>query len=573
MDSLFFAGLIVLLTVLFMGNEYIKSRKFQKRTLEKLYQSYGMRPDRTYGPEEMKHISMYYNKHRTQEQIDDITWNDLHLDKIYEQINVSCSAAGDEYLYYRLRTPVYDADKMADMERRISFFMEHEPERQRVQKVLYRLGRMRRYSIYEYLDNLEALGERKNSKYLLCDLAVFVCFGLMFYSPPVGLAALLIVLSHNIIGYFKEYKQIEPYISSFRYVRRLLGCAEQMAREEVPVLTKEQERLRECRQKLKGFLRNSYLVISAEKGNGNPLELVLDYLRMFFYLDLIQFNRALQALQGHMNEVDEMITILGRIETDVAAGSYRTSLLQDYCVPSLHYDEKTGVFLRVEDLYHPLLKEPVKNSITVTKGVLLTGSNASGKSTFLRAVAAAAVLSQTLHTCPAGYYEAPVFRVYSSMSLRDDLTGGDSYYMAEIKSMKRILDQAMRKDARPVLCFVDEVLRGTNTAERIAASTQIMKMLARGRTLCFAATHDVELTRLLESEYDNYHFEEKLEEDDIFFPYLLSRGPAASRNAIALLKMLGYERGIIEEAEAMADGFLEHGNWGIQDTAQQGMLR
>ena len=114
-----------------------------------------------------------------------------------------------------------------------------------------------------------------------------------------------------------------------------------------------------------------------------------------------------------------------------------------------------------------------------------------------------------------------------------------------------------------MLCFVDEVLRGTNTVERIAASTQIMKMLARGRTLCFAATHDVELTRLLASAYDNYHFEEKIEEEDIYFPYLLRKGPATSRNAIALLKMLGYDRSIIEEAEAMAEGFLDSGSWGM----------
>ena len=121
----------------------------------------------------------------------------------------------------------------------------------------------------------------------------------------------------------------------------------------------------------------------------------------------------------------------------------------------------------------------------------------------------------------------------------------------------------MRKDAGPVLCFVDEVLRGTNTVERIAASTQIMKVLAGGRTLCFAATHDVELTRLLAAVYDNYHFEETIEEEDIFFPYLLCKGPASSRNAIALLKMLGYDRKIVEEAEAMAERFLKSGSWGL----------
>lgn len=362
---------------------------------------------------------------------------------------------------------------------------------------------------------------------------------MLFYSLPVGIVALLIVLCHNLIDYFKEYKEIEPYISSFRYVRRMLRCAEQISGEEIQVIAEQQAVLRACYQKLKGFLRNSYLVISAEKGNGNPLEVVLDYLRMLFYLDLIQFNRALAALRGHMEEVDEMITLLGQIETDVVVGAYRASLKQEYCIPKLHYEDGIDVFFRVENLYHPLLSNPVKNSMTVQRGVLLTGSNASGKSTFLRAVAVAAILSQTIHTCPADAYEASVFRVYSSMSLRDDLAGGDSYYMVEIKSIKRILDQAMQKGMRPVLCFVDEVLRGTNTVERIAASTQIMKMLSGGRTLCFAATHDVELTRLLEDIYDNYHFEEKIEEEDIFSHIFCAKDRLLPAMQSRFLKCLG----------------------------------
>ena len=562
MDALFFAGMIVLLIVLFMGIEYINSRKFQKRMLEKLYQGYGRGSERRYGAEEMGHIGMYYQKHRRDGQIDDITWNDLHMDELYQRINTSLSAAGDEYLYYRLRTPVSDEAQMEKAEEEIRFFMEQEGERHRIQGIFYRLGRMRKFSIYEYLDHLDLLGERKSGKYLLWDMAVLFSVGVMWFSAPMGTVLLLLVLCHNLMDYFKEYKEIEPYITSFRYIRRLLTGAEEMKKKELAVFSKEQERLREDYRKLKGFLRSSYLVISSETGTGNPLEVVLDYLRMLFYFDLIQFNKALMAVRGHMDEIDEMITILGRIETAVVAGEYRTYLGEEgYCVPRLHFEEGADISLRVEALYHPFLEEPVKNSISVSRGVLLTGSNASGKSTFLRATATAALLSQTIHTCPASYYEAPFFRLFSSMSLRDDLAGGDSYYMVEIKSIKRILDQ-VKTEGPPVLCFVDEVLRGTNTVERIAASTQIMKMLAEGRTLCFAATHDVELTRLLEETYDNYHFEERIEENDIFFPYQLVEGPAVSRNAIALLKMLGYDEKIIVEAEAMAERFLESGQWG-----------
>lgn len=563
MEYLILSGAMVIFVVLVMGKEYLNSKKYRKKILDELYQSYGTSAERNYKPGEMDHIMMYYHKHPVPHQIDDITWNDLNMDQIYQTINTSCSAAGDEYLYYRLRTPVYDAGEIEKLEHKIYFFMEHEKERHDVQSAFYALGRTGKYSIYEYLEYLDDLGERKNFKYLFFDLLFLVCIGLMFLSPVYGIVLLLVVLCHNIIVYFKEYKQIEPYITSFRYIRRLLECVEQIQNLSLTAFSREQEELIRCYQSLKNFRRSSYLVLSSNKGNSNPLEIVLDYLRMCFSLDLIQFNKALRAVRGHMDEIDEMITLLGQMETAVVIGSYRNSLQEGCCIPVIHYEEQAEKKLMIQDVYHPLLTNPVKNSLQAERGVLLTGSNASGKSTFLRTVAISALFAQTIHTCSASYYEAPVFRIYSSMSLKDNLLGGESYYMAEIKSMKRILDQSRiaGNEKMHVLCFVDEVLRGTNTVERIAASTRIMQMFADEQTLCFAATHDVELTKLLEDRYDNYHFEERIEEADIYFPYCLMKGPATSRNAIALLKMLGYDDRIISGAETMAENFLKTGKW------------
>ena len=147
------------------------------------------------------------------------------------------------------------------------------------------------------------------------------------------------------------------------------------------------------------------------------------------------------------------------------------------------------------------------------------------------------------------------------MTLRDDLAGGESYYIVEIKSLKRILN-TVKEDGNPVLCFVDEVLRGTNTVERIAASTQILKSLSKSSVLCFAATHDIELTHLLEKCYNNYHFEEEIMDKDVVFHYRLLKGKATTRNAIKLLGVMGYDENIIQEAETLAEKFLEEGSWG-----------
>ena len=197
--------------------------------------------------------------------------------------------------------------------------------------------------------------------------------------------------------------------------------------------------------------------------------------------------------------------------------------------------EGKGTILEAKDMYHPLVEEPVANSIYENRCVLLTGSNASGKSTFLKTTAICAILAQTIDTVPAHSYHANFFRVYSSMALKDNLQGNESYYMVEIRSLKRIMD-AEKEEGATVLCFVDEVLRGTNTVERIAASSRILQTLAQNGVMCFAATHDIELTQLLKDYYSNYHFKEEIIDDDIIFNYRLNKGSATTRNAIRLLQ-------------------------------------
>ena len=112
-----------------------------------------------------------------------------------------------------------------------------------------------------------------------------------------------------------------------------------------------------------------------------------------------------------------------------------------------------------------------------------------------------------------------------------------------------------------MLCLVDEGLRGTNTVERIAASAQVLKALSGGNVLCFAATHDIELTYMLERLYTNYHFQEEISDGDIRFDYCLREGRAVTRNAIRLLSLLGYPQEMIQSANDTAKEFMEKGEW------------
>ena len=112
-----------------------------------------------------------------------------------------------------------------------------------------------------------------------------------------------------------------------------------------------------------------------------------------------------------------------------------------------------------------------------------------------------------------------------------------------------------------MLCMADEVLRGTNTIERIAAAAQILLSLRREQVICLAATHDIELTYILEAWYENYHFGEEVRERDVLFSYELKKGRASTRNAIRLLEMMGYDEKIVRGAGRAARAFEESGVW------------
>lgn len=123
-------------------------------------------------------------------------------------------------------------------------------------------------------------------------------------------------------------------------------------------------------------------------------------------------------------------------------------------------------------------------------------------------------------------------------------------FIKEIKYLKRMLEQ-LNVD-RCTICIVDEILRGTNTRERIAASEAILEYLTKENCLVMVASHDQELTSLLQKQYDNYHFSEKIGEQDIEFDYKLYSGPATSQNAIRLLEYVGFPKKIIADAKVNA---------------------
>ncbi len=531
----------------------------RKKLREKLKASFGKKSERTLSPEEFECLTHFHKNHISDYKggqiIDDITWNDLDMDNIFLSMDSTLSQTGQEYLYDMLKKPLKDKEEIEKRDRLISYFSDNEEERLSYQLCFAKMGRLRKVSVSDYIMSLDGVSGDNNFRHILCIILALAAIAVIIYNPSVGFVVFFGVLFYNVLTYFKRKKDIEPYILSFAYITRVMTSSQELIRVKCEGTKEYTDRISGLVNGLRRLNINTFILFSGRGMTGGFFDMVLDYLRIFFHLDLIKFNIMLAIVREKREDIRELFELTGLLDASIAIASYRKSL-DHFCIPT----HCTDTHIRASKLYHPLLCDAVPSDVYTQKGIIVTGSNASGKSTFLKAVALSSLMSQTIATVAADSYEAPMFEIYSSMSLKDNLMSGESYYMVEIKALKRILDRADEFDG-PMICFIDEVLRGTNTIERIAASSQVLKSLSRKNVILFAATHDYELTYMLEDYFENYHFSEEVRENDIDFSYRLKEGRAQSKNAIRLLSLLGYDERITTAAQEAAQSFQKDNQW------------
>lgn len=549
----------VLLFVFFFLYEWIMNNKANKEKAEKINKKFGKRQTRKYKLEEFQGIKQYFYKYGLENGIDEITANDLDIDKIYMEYNYSVSGAGDDYFYYRLRSPLKNVSELKNDEDKISFVKNNKDIRGKLLQYFIGIGRMNRVSFTDFIDVLECAEKKSLLTDYICILLIIASIGLIFVNAPLGILALVITFAYNIISYYKKRGDMEAFTVGCSYIMGFLSNVKMLDSYVGTPIEEDVLHIKEKYTKLHKILKSYSFVSSSyrQTGAGNPLDIFADYVKMMFHVDIIKFYRVLGALKENIHEFEELYYLTGKLESYITIASMREAL-PGYAIPLID-DSYNGI--EAMNVYHPLLVEPVKNSITTKNSVLITGSNASGKSTFLKAIAINVLLAETINTVAADSFACPRFTIFSSMSLRDDITKGDSYFMAEIKSFKRIVDYVEAHKGEKVIAFTDELLRGTNTIERIAACNSILKNLASDDTLVFAATHDIELTDLLDGQYTNYHFDEDFVDDDVVFNYLIKDGKATSKNAIKLLSVMGFDNSVVSESQTLADKFLKEGKW------------
>ncbi len=484
--------------------------------------------------------------------IDDRTWQDLDMDLVFQQIDRTQTFTGEQYLYYLLRKPEFSNTILTERNEQIETLNNDIELRESLQLVLNDMGRDGGEGMVSFI-----WGQLPSTRavwiFRFLAFLSLVSINLTLYRPIYAIYTLLPMTFINMFFYYREKKKIFTHLGAFAYLGSFLTGVKRFTRLKTdnPEFTRIQEKLAQSLRAVEKISKQT--LVFGLKNNE-----IAEYFFILFHTEAINFYKVLNRIKKKRDDLKNIYLTIGKLDAYLSIASYRAGL-NYYSLPQLRDYQ-----LDVEDLYHPLLKDPVSNSLVIEKnGALITGSNMSGKSTMLRAIGINTLLSQTIYTSLSRKYQGSFYKLLTSIGRTDNVISGDSYYMVEAKALLRIIKEL---DSRiTILCIVDEIFRGTNSAERIAASTEVIRYLSSENCITFAATHDLELTEMLKDKLHNFHFKELVDDTGLYFDYHLWAGPATTRNAIRLLEYIGYPQPIIEgsrktirKLEAHSEKVTEH---------------
>jgi DNA mismatch repair ATPase MutS len=491
-----------------------------------------------------ENIRQYFDMTEEKEYtLDDQTWSDLDMDNVYERLDRNYSSLGEASLYHMLRNPLMDEDKLQDRSNLIELFKTDNNLRERLQCIFFNLHRDKKNSFLDMVEN--DLVVNKIKYYLYTVIGKVIPFILIILAIFVDISFMLVLLGLSVINMLinsRERGNIKA--NGIFYLRKIIKSAKRVSGIKSEGIADHTEKIRHILKQIKDLDRNTRMI-----GFVNLWEGVFESLSVIFLLEEGAYYGISRVLKEKKQLLMDLYYTLGELEALISIAGFQYNLKQQYTKPKFSKE----ITINIKDAVHPLIDEPVANSIEIkNKGIVLTGTNMSGKSTFLRMLGVNILLAQTFNFVLAEEYEASFFNIVTSISPSDDLTKGKSFFMAEVESIQRIIN-AVEKEV-PVFCPIDEIFRGTNPTERIAMSAEILTYLNCKKTISMVATHDRELADILREAYEFYYFSEDVDSSSgLSFDYKLKKGISQTRNAIKLLEYMNYPKEIVENAYKRAE--------------------
>lgn len=340
-------------------------------------------------------------------------------------------------------------------------------------------------------------------------------------------------------------------MSKTREIQNQLGGVEQLSKTInsysliIELIEKQNFSTTRMKQYLKAFTKDNTSASKKIKqlyGIFEKLETVHNLFIMVIFNGLGQYHihvlqKLLKFKQKNASLLLDSIDKVGEIEAlnSLANFSYNN---RDYCFASMQ--SQSGMYFK--DLGHPLLnkKNRVCNDISFQdqRFVILTGSNMSGKSTFLRSIGVNLVLAKMgapICSTKANFLPLPL---YVSMGVSDSLKDSESYFYAEVKRLHMIIENSHKT---PSFVLLDEILRGTNSEDKQSGTIGVILKLIKEATYGLIATHDLEVCNITKDYPDvlsNKCFEVEIKNDDLYFDYKIRQGVCQNKNATFIMKKM-----------------------------------
>ncbi|MCH2196108.1 DNA mismatch repair protein MutS [Kordia sp.] len=513
----------------------------KKAVHKRLKTSFGKEKDEDFN---FSMIEKYFlhKEHSTAHQvISDKTCNDLDFDELFMFLDRTHSKVGQQYLYNQLRVIQPNDPKRTLNEEIISEVSANETKRIAIQQILEKLNHKDAYYIRALFQEPHILPPKWFSGIKILSFLSVISVILSFYKP-IFFGIFLVIFCINLIIHYWNKKNLVQYINSIPQLIRLNVVAAHLFT--YKNLQKLDAKLPDAIQVIRKVKnRMSFFQLEANlQGEFAILAwFVFEIIKITFLIEPLFLFGVLRKLDTKRNEIESVFTFVGHVDMLISIASVRKS--EAYCIPKIY----TKTEIEISEIRHPLIYDCVTNTLHLQKkSLLLTGSNMSGKTSFIRAVGINVITGLTLNTCFAKSMSFPIMRIYSAIRISDDLMNDKSYYFEEVTTIKEMIQESQKNGVN--LFLLDELFKGTNTVERISAGKAVLSALAKNNNKVLVSTHDIELTDMLFDSYVLYHFGEIINSNKVAFDYKLKEGKLKNRNAIKILEMNKYPEEVIQEA-------------------------
>ena len=537
-------GVLLGLIIIFLINNYSKKKR-QEKLKNHLLENWGkQKKNESFNfdliAKYFQHSSVKKNNFHV---ISEKTQADLDLHELFKFIDRTCSKIGQQYLYYKLRT-ISTVTELVRFDTLVEAFKNDKNVRIESQLAL---SELRFHSAYDLENLLNGLQVEKSKILWLPHILnigtlLFFCAG--FYNPTffIGIAPIYIV---NMYLHIKNKRNVNYYLSGVKQLSKALRITKKLANFKVIKAHYEDfhfiKKIEAIKLKTEflGFetnlLSNEYFL---------AIWMVIEAFKIFLNVEYLIFHSFIEGITKEKKSIEALFIRVGEMDAALSTASLKSDTSQT-CTPEF----VTTKTMEMSEIVHPLVTDCVANDLSITdQSVLITGSNMSGKTTFIRTIAINSILAQTLHVCFAKTYKSPFLKVYSSIRITDDLLKNTSYYLEEVQTMKTLLDAST--NTAPCLFILDELFKGTNTVERISAGKGILSYLNTSTNIVFVSTHDIELTEMLQTDgYELFHFSEAIENEALVFDHKIKSGKLQTQNAIKILGLYNYPEEIIMDAK------------------------